>query len=92
MTVWATPASRLVLASNSPRRALILEMLGYSFETLSPDFEETIPASMAPEAAPEYLARGKAASLGNLGPEALVLGSDTVVILDGKVLGKPADP
>jgi septum formation protein len=85
-------AQGLVLASQSPRREQILRMLGYSFETRRPDFEEIIPQGMEPDHAPEYLARGKAASLPELGAEALVLGSDTVVILDGRVMGKPEGP
>lgn len=82
----------LVLASQSPRREQILRMLGFAFETKSPDFEEIIPDGMAPDHAPEYLARGKAASLPGLGAECLVLGSDTVVILGDRVMNKPEGP
>lgn len=82
----------LVLASQSPRREQILRMLGYRFEARRPDFEEVIPAGMAPEEAPEYLARGKAVSLPGLGAGSLVLGSDTVVLLEGRLLGKPEGP
>lgn len=87
------PSSQsLVLASRSPRREQILRMLGFDFALASPDFEEVIPPGMAPERAPEYLARGKAASLSALGSGPLVLGSDTLVILDGRALGKPEGP
>lgn len=82
----------LVLASRSPRRERILGMLGFDFTCRSPDYEEIIPQGMEPGRAPEYLARGKAASLPSLGPDALVLGSDTVVLLDGRVMGKPENP
>jgi septum formation protein len=82
----------LVLASQSPRREQILRMLGFDFVTRSPDFEEIVPDGMDPDRAPEFLARGKAASLPALGPGSLVLGSDTVVILDGRVMGKPDGP
>jgi septum formation protein len=80
---------KLVLASRSPRREQILRMLGFTFTCQTPDYEEIIPPGMEPERAPEYLARGKAVSLGDPGEDALILGSDTVVILGGKVLGKP---
>ena len=82
----------LVLASRSPRREQILRMLGFSFASKMPDFEEIIPDGMESERAPEYLAKGKAASLANLGDESLVLGSDTMVLLDGRVMGKPEGP
>lgn len=84
--------ARLVLASRSPRRVQILGMLGFAFEARSPEFEEVVPEGMAAAEAPEYLARGKALSLPSPGEEALVLGSDTVVILDGRMMGKPSGP
>jgi septum formation protein len=84
--------ARLVLASRSPRRVQILEMLGFAFEARSPHFEEIVPQGMAAAEAPEYLARGKALSLPSPGEEVLVLGSDTVVILDGRMMGKPSGP
>lgn len=87
-----TAKPSLVLASRSPRREQILRMLGFEFSSAVPDYEEIIPAGMLPERAPEYLARGKAASLSSLGAGALVLGSDTVVLLDDRLLGKPAGP
>lgn len=86
----ATP--KLVLASRSPRRHQILKMLGFDFAVKDPDFEEVIPTGMAPENAPEHLARGKAASLPSLGEDALVLGSDTLVILGDRVMEKPVGP
>lgn len=90
MTLPANPT--LVLASRSPRREQILRMLGFDFAAEAPDFEEIIPPGMAPERAPEYLARGKAASLPSLGAGTLVLGSDTLVLLEGRALGKPEGP
>ena len=85
-------APKLVLASRSPRRHQILKMLGLDFAVQDPDFEEVIPPGMAPEKAPEHLARGKAASLPALGEDVLVLGSDTVVILGDRVMEKPDGP
>jgi nucleoside triphosphate pyrophosphatase len=83
------PKPRLVLASRSPRREEILRMLGVEFASLAPDYEEINPPGMDPALIPEHLARGKAASMAGLGPDTLVLGSDTVVILGDRVMGKP---
>lgn len=79
----------LVLASRSPRREQILRMLGLDFTVQVPDYEEINPPGMDPKEVPGHLARGKAASLGGLGPSALVLGSDTVVLLGDRIMGKP---
>ena len=83
--------SKLVLASRSPRREQILRMLGVEFTAMAPDYEEINPPGMDPKRVPEHLARGKAASMAGLGPETLVLGSDTVVLIGGRILGKPRD-
>lgn len=81
----------LVLASQSPRRKQILEMLGFRFETMTPPFEEIWPKGMLAAEVPGFLAQGKALSL--LSPavasDAVVLASDTIVVIDGEVLGKP---
>jgi septum formation protein len=79
----------LVLASRSPRREQILKMLGFAFTIRTPDYEEIIPKDLDVIKVPEFLARGKAASMLGLGPNALVLGSDTIVILGNRILGKP---
>lgn len=79
----------LVLASRSPRREQILRMLGLDFTIQVPDYEEINPPGMAPEKVPEHLARGKAAALTGTSPGTLVLGSDTIVILGDRILGKP---
>lgn len=64
-------------------------MLGFDFSIQVPDYEEIIPPEVKPHAAPEYLARGKVLALANSKPEFLILGSDTVVLLGDKILGKP---
>src|SRR5690606_5806457 len=84
-----TPNPDLILASRSPRREQILRMLGLDFKVLVPDYEEVNPPGMDPKGVPEHLARGKAASLSGLGPSTLVLGSDTVVLLGDRIMGKP---
>jgi septum formation protein len=78
----------LVLASASPRRALLLRQLGVPFKIVEPRIDErTLPGEMA-EAAAERLARAKASAVAET--ESLpVLGADTMVVCDGRILGKP---
>lgn len=87
-----TPADRpLVLASQSPRRLELLRDAGFRFETLSPEVEEAHDASLTPEALTVENARRKALAGSLLRPQALVIGADTLVYVDGHPLGKPAD-
>jgi septum formation protein len=82
----------LVLASRSPRRVQLLEMLGLRFRTDPADLEEEpFPGEDALVHA-ERLAREKAEHVLSRNPGHLVIGSDTVVILDGELLGKPGTP
>ena len=80
-----------VLASGSPRRRRLLESIGLPFEVDVSDVEETADVGLAPDALVQHLARKKAAAVAARHPEALTLGADTVVVLEGDVLGKPAD-
>lgn len=84
-------AAPLVLASGSPRRARLLAMLGVDFEVRPAHLEESRRAGEWPAAYAERTAREKAAAVGGLAPGAVVLAADTIVVLDGEVLGKPAD-
>lgn len=82
---------RIVLASTSPRRRELLGLLGISFEVCNPVFDEhVIPGRTAEELAAHF-ASGKAHSVAGHHPEAVILGSDTLIDLSGEVLGKPAD-
>ena len=79
----------MILASASPQRRAILEQLGIAFEVRPADVDEETagePRSVALENA-----RRKALAIGSGAPDALVLGADTDVGLDGEVLGKPRD-
>lgn len=82
---------QLILASTSPRRREILSLLGVPFEIVAPDFEEKPHPELTPRRQVERFAREKARSVARARPAALVLGSDTVIELDGQMLGKPAD-
>ena len=82
----------LILASASPRRANLLTQLGLQFR-VEPSH---IPEGVLPEETPgehaERLSRAKALEVWERNQEALVLAGDTVVVLDGEILGKPGDP
>jgi len=82
---------RLILASTSPRRREILALLGLPFEVIAPDFAETVSAQLSIEDEVLDFALGKARSVALHQPEALVIGSDTMIFLDGAKIGKPAD-
>ena len=82
---------RLVLASTSPRRRELLALLGVSFEIHPPAFEEHPLAGLSPCEQVRYFAGEKARSVADRRPGDLVLGSDTVIELDGRLLGKPRD-
>ncbi|MEQ1656354.1 MAG: Maf family protein [Nitrospira sp.] len=82
---------QLILASTSPRRRELLALLGIPFEVIAPDFEEVPHPGWSPRQQVEHFAREKARSIAITRPASLVLGSDTVIELDGQMLGKPAD-
>lgn len=81
----------LILASTSPRRHELLALLGIPFEARSPSFEERLVPDRPAIEQVQSFAQGKARSVARQEPEAIVLGSDTVIELDHAVLGKPAD-
>lgn len=80
----------LILASRSPRRSALLRQIGLEFEVRPADTPEVWPEHSTPGDAVERIAREKA--LATDAPDALVLGADTVVVLEGEVLGKPDSP
>ena len=85
------PKRRLVLASASPRRAELLTLLGLRFEVRAADLDEEPLAGELPAATAERLARAKAEAIDPGPGEALVVAADTIVVLDGRILGKPRD-
>jgi septum formation protein len=82
----------IVLASQSPRRELLLKMLGLRFDIIPAEVDETYRKGESAKPHTERLAREKALVVAAQRPDALVIGSDTVVVLDRRVLGKPRDP
>ena len=81
----------LVLASASPRRRELIERLGLAFEVLPADVDESPVRGEAPADMALRLAEAKALAIAHVRPTAVVIGSDTIVVIDGRVLGKPAD-
>ena len=81
----------IILASTSPRRRELLALLGIPFDVKSPIFEERLVADRLAVEQVQFFARGKAQSVASQEPEAIVLGSDTVIELDHDVIGKPVD-
>ena len=81
---------KLVLASKSPRRSEILKNAGYDFVVRVADADETIPDGTKPEDAVVFLAARKAMAVERADDE-IVIGADTIVVLDNKILGKPKD-
>ena len=79
----------IILASNSPRRRELLAHITRDFTVQGTDVDESLPAGIAPAAAVEQLSLRKALPLNN-GAQ-IVIGADTVVAVDGTILGKPAD-
>lgn len=84
--------TKLVLASGSPRRRELLSQLGYQFEILVPNVEEKRLDEESPVQYVERLSKDKAlAGLNMADQNAVVLGSDTIVVQDNRVLEKPQD-
>lgn len=80
---------RLILASQSPRRRELLAKITTEFEVIPARGEEILPEGIDPESAVKLLAEQKAAEVFSQNKDAVVIGSDTVVALDGQILGKP---
>ena len=82
---------RIILASNSPRRRELLTGLGLEYEVRTlPGLDESYPEGLSMEEIPQYISRKKAAAY-SLEADELLITADTIVYLEGEVLGKPAD-
>ena len=80
---------RLILASSSPRRSYLLEQAGLTFTVIPSSFDENSVSLSTPETYVKTLAEAKAADVSKAYPECWVIGADTIVVIDGKILGKP---
>lgn len=81
----------VILASQSPRRTDLLDLIGVAHEVKPANVDESYVGGEQPEAHAERLARAKAEFIATGLSESLVIAADTIVVIDGKVLGKPKD-
>ena len=80
---------RLILASKSPRRSDLLEQAGLKFSVIPSDFDESTVAMSDPDSYVIALAESKAIDISEKHPASWVIGADTIVLIDRKILGKP---
>lgn len=81
----------IILASGSPRRRELLGLIVPEYECVVSGCEEFVPEGTPAERVPALLAEQKAAAVMKMHPDDTVIGSDTVVVLDGEIFGKPKD-
>jgi septum formation protein len=79
----------LILASKSPRRQELLRMMGYDFRIVLKEVDETFPKNLSPAEAAVFIAEKKAGAFDEELSGEIVLTADTIVSLDGRILGKP---
>jgi septum formation protein len=82
---------RVVLASSSPRRRQLLDLIGIAHEVRPANIDETMRPREAPRRHAERLAREKASAIAKRDPDLITIGADTIVVVNRKVLGKPRD-
>ncbi|MBN1997112.1 septum formation inhibitor Maf [candidate division KSB1 bacterium] len=83
--------SPIVLASQSPRRAYLLQLIGFEFLIQPAQVDETKFSEPDPAKHVLQLSYLKASNVGDVRTDGLIIGADTIVVLDGEILGKPAD-
>ena len=81
----------IILASTSPARQELLRETGLNFRVEGSSFDETIFSSQNPEELVQYLALGKARVVAQRNPAAVVIGADTIIFHNNKIIGKPTD-
>ena len=82
---------QIILASESPRRQELLRQIGLDFAVKISGIDEDISIDLPPNQLAEHFAREKAHAVAVDYPNQLVIGADTIVVFDGKILGKPKD-
>ena len=83
---------RLVLASQSPRRISLLQQIGLKVDVIPSDIPEEFDPTMSAGENARRLSLRKAVDVGKRIDDAIIIGADTVVVIDGMLLGKPSDP
>ena len=79
----------LILASKSPRRCYLLEQAGIEFSVIPSSFDENSVKLSSPDVYVRQLAESKAGDISEQYPDSWVIGADTIVLIDGTILGKP---
>ena len=82
---------KLVLASQSPSRRMLLEQAGVDIEVIVSGADETVPEEYTPAETVECLAERKAAAVEKFCPQRAIIAADSVVSIDGMIIGKPED-
>jgi septum formation protein len=82
---------RIILASGSPRRKDLLTQLGIDFEIIPSEYEEDMTIQLPPKELVQYLAKGKARDVADKYNDALIIGADTFITVNEKIMGKPKD-
>ncbi|MBP9715083.1 MAG: septum formation protein Maf [Candidatus Pacebacteria bacterium] len=80
---------KIILASTSPRRIELLTKAGIKFEAVASDYEEDMTLPMEPKELAKFLSRGKAEAIAKNYEDAIIIGGDTFIAFNGKILGKP---
>ncbi|MEN0052718.1 MAG: Maf family nucleotide pyrophosphatase [Mucilaginibacter sp.] len=84
---------KIILASKSPRRQELLRLMDMEFEVVLKDVDESYPEGLSPQEVAVYIARKKAEAFDQtVGDDVVVLTADTIVCIDGLILGKPESP
>ena len=81
----------IILASKSPRRRQLLSMMGLDFTVRTADIDETMDPSQTPAYEVAAVSARKAAKIAAMHPDDVIVSADTIVVIDGKILGKPKD-
>ena len=84
-------SQRLILASQSPRRAQLLKLVGFELEIIPSHFDEDRITENEPAKHVQVLSFEKAKSVAEKASNGVIIGADTIVVLDGEILGKPGD-
>ena len=84
-------SKKIVLASRSPRRKQMLDQIGLQFEIRESEYEEDMSAKSDPYELVKFLALNKARDVAKHYDDTIIIGADTVVVLDNEVIGKPKD-
>jgi septum formation protein len=81
----------IILASKSPRRQELLTLMGIDFRIVLKEVDETFPEGLTPPEIALYISEKKAKAFDELVDDEIVITADTIVVIDGKILGKPED-